>query len=129
MFLSGNHDFAFAAFLRVLHGSPADFRQGWAEFAASEEREGWFSGEGSDDMQVQGRRWGGKIKVKFNSAKGTDYQGSIYDARPTFESYGAPHGSAGNYVYIYEDILFIYLGFGLLRRYSFRMENENFERQ
>lgn len=46
-------------------------------------------------MHLQGRRWGGTIKAKFNAAKGTEYKGSIYDAGPTFESYGVPHGSAG----------------------------------
>ncbi|KAG4397083.1 hypothetical protein AAZX31_10G063600 [Glycine max] len=45
-------------------------------------------------MQLQGRRWSGKIKVKFNTVKGTEYQGSIYDAGPTFESYGVLHASA-----------------------------------
>lgn len=45
-------------------------------------------------MHLQGRRWSGTIKDRFNHAKGTDYQGSIYDAGPTFESYGVPHGSA-----------------------------------
>ena len=34
--------------------------------------------------------------MTFNVAKGTEYQGSIYDAAPTFESYGVPHGSSGN---------------------------------
>lgn len=34
------------------------------------------------------------IKERFNKAKGTEYKGSIYDAGPTFESYGVPHGSA-----------------------------------
>uniref|UniRef100_I1L989 Calcineurin-like phosphoesterase domain-containing protein n=1 Tax=Glycine max TaxID=3847 RepID=I1L989_SOYBN len=43
---------------------------------------------------LQGRRWSGKIKVKFNTVKGTEYQGSIYDAGPTFESYGVLHASA-----------------------------------
>lgn len=45
-------------------------------------------------MHLQGRRWAGKIAVKFNTAKGTDYKGSIYDAGTTFESYGVPHGSS-----------------------------------
>lgn len=30
--------------------------------------------------------------MKFNAVKGVEYQGSIYDARPTFESYGVSHG-------------------------------------
>ena len=71
------------------------FSGGWREYEGSEEREGWFKGEGYEGMHLQGRRWGGKIKVKVNATKGTEYQGSIYDAGPTFESYGVPHGSAG----------------------------------
>lgn len=97
MFLSGNHDLAFAAFLGLLP-PPVDgsgFSDGWKEYEESEEREGWFKGDGYEKMYLQGRRWGGKITVKFNAAKGTEYQGSIYDAAPTFESYGVPHGSAG----------------------------------
>ncbi|KAK7392575.1 hypothetical protein VNO78_21018 [Psophocarpus tetragonolobus] len=96
VFLCGNHDLAFAAFLRLLapplDGSP--FSEGWKEYAANEDREGWFKGEGYEDMYLQGRRWSGNIKVKFNTAKKQDYQGSIYDAAPTFQSYGVPHGSA-----------------------------------
>ncbi|XP_061370907.1 tyrosine-protein phosphatase RLPH2-like [Gastrolobium bilobum] len=96
VFLSGNHDLAFAAFLRLLPPPPdgSEFSDGWKEYEASEEREGWFKGDGYENMHLQGRRWGGTIKVKFNTAKGTEYQGSIYDAGPTFESYGVPHGSA-----------------------------------
>ncbi|CAN6586928.1 unnamed protein product [Malus baccata var. baccata] len=92
-FLSGNHDLAFAAFVGVLPPPPdgSEFSEVWKEYADSEEREGWFKGDG---MHLQGRRWGGKIKAKFNAAKGTEYKGSIYDAGPTFESYGVPHGSA-----------------------------------
>ena len=41
---------------------------------------------------AQGRRWAGNMTVKFNAVKGVEYQGSIYDARPTFESYGVSHG-------------------------------------
>ena len=97
VFLSGNHDFAFAAFVGVLP-LPADgseFSEGWKEYSKNEEREGWFKGAGYEKMHLQGRRWGGTIKDRFNVAKGTEYQGSIYDAGPTFESYGVPHGSAG----------------------------------
>lgn len=96
VFLSGNHDLAFAAFLRLLL-PPSDgsmFSDGWKEYEANEDREGWFKGEGYEDMYLQGRRWAGTIKAKVNVAKGTEYQGSIYDAGPTFESYGVPHGSA-----------------------------------
>ncbi|KAL6138400.1 hypothetical protein ACLB2K_063683 [Fragaria x ananassa] len=95
VFIAGNHDFAFAAFLGVvpppLDGS--EFREGWREFEDNEEREGWFKGEGYEGMHLQGRRWAGR-KTGFNKAKGTEYQGSIYDAGPTFGSYGVPHGSA-----------------------------------
>lgn len=60
----------------------------------NEERERWYKGEGYENMHLQGRRWAGRM-TGFNHAKNTDYQGSIYDAAPTFESYGVPHGSAG----------------------------------
>ncbi|XP_027366885.1 uncharacterized protein LOC113873105 [Abrus precatorius] len=95
VFLAGNHDLAFAAFLRLLPPPPdgSPFSDGWKEYEASEEREGWYKGEGYENMYLQGRRWSGIIKVKFNTAKGLDYQGSIYDAEPTFLSYGVPHGS------------------------------------
>lgn len=59
-----------------------------------EEREGWFKGDGYERMHLQGRMWAGSIKDKFD-AKGIEYKGSVYDAGPTFESYGVPHGSAG----------------------------------
>ncbi|GAV87412.1 Metallophos domain-containing protein [Cephalotus follicularis] len=94
VFLSGNHDFAFAAFLGVLPGDAASFREGWKEHEEHEEREGWFKGDGYESMHLQGRRWAGRIKTKFNAVRGTEYKGSIYDAGPTFESYGVPHGSA-----------------------------------
>ncbi|XP_062003603.1 tyrosine-protein phosphatase RLPH2-like [Rosa rugosa] len=95
VFIAGNHDFAFAGFLRVLPPPPdgSEFREGWKEFEDNEEREGWFKGEGYEGMHLQGRRWAGSTKG-FNKAKGTEYQGSVYKARPTFESYGVPHGSA-----------------------------------
>ncbi|GJV81585.1 calcineurin-like metallo-phosphoesterase superfamily protein [Tanacetum coccineum] len=94
VFLAGNHDFAFAAFVGALdsvHGS--EMSETWDEFSLSEEREGWYKDVGYENMHLQGRRWAGKIKVKFNTAKGMDYKGSIYDAATTFESYGVPHGS------------------------------------
>ncbi|CAM8888716.1 unnamed protein product [Rhodiola kirilowii] len=96
VFLSGNHDFAFSAFVGALPPPPGgkEFKDTWDEFAASEEREGWFKGEGFEKMHLQGRRWSGKIKERFNTVKGTEYKGSIYDAAPTFQSYGVPHGSA-----------------------------------
>ncbi|KAL8202097.1 hypothetical protein R6Q57_011244 [Mikania cordata] len=95
VFLAGNHDFAFAAFVGALP-SPADgseFRDTWDEFKASEEREGWYKGYGYEKMHLQGRRWAGKIAARFDVAKGIEYQGSIYDAGTTFESYGVTHGS------------------------------------
>ncbi|KAF7804326.1 calcineurin-like phosphoesterase [Senna tora] len=97
VFLSGNHDFAFAAFLHLLPPPPdgSEFSEGWKEYEPSEDREGWYKGDGYENMHLQGRRWAGTIKVKHNTAKGIDYMGSIYDAGPTFESYGVPHGSAG----------------------------------
>ncbi|CAN8259887.1 unnamed protein product [Cochlearia groenlandica] len=96
VFLAGNHDFAFSGFLGLLprpqNGS--DLKDTWNEYEESEEREGWYRGQGYEDMHLQGRRWAGKIKAKFNSAKGMDYKGSIYDAGSTFESYGVAHGSS-----------------------------------
>ncbi|XP_052171985.1 tyrosine-protein phosphatase RLPH2-like [Diospyros lotus] len=93
VFLCGNHDLAFAAFVGVLP-PPPDPSETWKEYAASEDREGWYKGDGYENMHLQGRRWAGSIKVRFNTVKGTEYKGSIYDAGPTFESYGVPHGSA-----------------------------------
>ncbi|KAI9153021.1 hypothetical protein LWI28_004579 [Acer negundo] len=96
VYLSGNHDLAFSAFVGVLP-KPSDgseFKEGWKEYEHNEEREGWFNGDGYESMYLQGRRWAGDIKDKFNAAKGFDYKGSIYDAAPTFHSYGVPHGSA-----------------------------------
>ncbi|CAL1398343.1 unnamed protein product [Linum trigynum] len=94
VFLSGNHDLAFGAFLGLLPGNAESFREGWKEYEANKEREGWYEGDGYEEMYLQGRRWAGKITVKVNVAKGTDYLGSIYDAGPTFESYGVEHGSS-----------------------------------
>ncbi|VVA21892.1 PREDICTED: serine/threonine phosphatase [Prunus dulcis] len=96
VFLSGNHDLAFAAFVGVLP-KPLDgseFSVTWKEYEANEEREGWFKGDGYERMHLQGRRWAGSMKDKFNAVKNTQYKGSIYDAGPTFASYGVPHGSA-----------------------------------
>ncbi|VVA97059.1 unnamed protein product [Arabis nemorensis] len=96
VFLAGNHDFAFAGFLgllpRPLDGS--DLKDTWNEFEKSEEREGWYKGEGFESMHLQGRRWAGKIKAQFDSEIGVVYNGSIYDAGSTFESYGVLHGSS-----------------------------------
>ncbi|KAL3754117.1 tyrosine-protein phosphatase RLPH2 [Eucalyptus grandis] len=94
VFLAGNHDFAFAAFVGAVPGDAASFREGWKVYESYEESEGWYRGEGFENMHLQGRRWAGKIKARFNEAKGTEYKGSIFDAAPTFESYGVAHGSA-----------------------------------
>lgn len=97
VFLCGNHDLAFSAFVGALP-RPQDgssFSETWAEYAANEEREGWFKGEGYWGMHLQGRRWGGVIRDRWNSKRGAEYMGSIYDAGPTFQSYGVPHGSIG----------------------------------
>lgn len=64
-------------------------------------------------MHVQGRRWGGTID-RFNPKKGMAYKGSIYDAAPTFESYGVPHASPG------ERLLFTVLIF-----FSFKLHKED----
>jgi hypothetical protein len=97
VFLSGNHEFGFAAFLRVLPRPPDEgfeFSEAWKEYEGNEEREGWFKGNGYEDMHLRGRMWGGTTKDRFD-AYGIEFMGSVYDARPTFESYGVPHGSAG----------------------------------
>jgi len=96
VFLCGNHDLAFAAFIGALSPPPdgSEFSATWTEYEMNQEREGWFKGEGYQDMHVQGRRWGGSIRERLNLTKGTEYMGSIYDAEPTFKSYGVPHGSA-----------------------------------
>lgn len=97
VFLAGNHDFAFAAFVGAIPRTPdgTKFCETWDEFKMSEEREGWYKEYGYENMHLQGRRWAGKITVRFNTVKGTEYKGSIYDAATTFESYGVPHGSPG----------------------------------
>lgn len=96
VFLCGNHDLAFGAFLGLLPNPPdgSPFSDTWKEFEMNEAREGWYRGEGFENMHLQGRRWAGKITVKENTVKGTQYLGSIYDAGPTFESYGVEHGSS-----------------------------------
>ncbi|KAJ0973436.1 hypothetical protein J5N97_021395 [Dioscorea zingiberensis] len=95
VFLCGNHDLAFSAFIGALPAPPdgSPFSATWGEYECNEEREGWFKGSGYEEMHLQGRRWGGLIKEKWNSKKGMEYKGSIYDSSPTFHSYGVPHGS------------------------------------
>lgn len=95
VFLCGNHDFAFAAFLGVLPAPPSadiDYPSTWDEFQPHEKREGWWSGPGQEEIHLQGRRWAGRITVEYNTTRRENYKGSIYDARPTFESYGVAHG-------------------------------------
>lgn len=57
VFLCGNHDFAFAAFLGVLPTPPShvEYSSTWAEFQPNEEREGWWSGPGQEDIHLQVR--------------------------------------------------------------------------
>uniref|UniRef100_A0A0E0P8S9 Calcineurin-like phosphoesterase domain-containing protein n=1 Tax=Oryza rufipogon TaxID=4529 RepID=A0A0E0P8S9_ORYRU len=90
-FLCGNHDLAFAAFVGALPPPPdgTPFSSTWGEYIQNEENEGWYRGPGHEGMHCQGRRWGGIMKEKRNPKRGSSYMGSIYDARPTFESYGA----------------------------------------
>lgn len=96
VFLLGNHDFGFSAFLGLLP-PPCDgseFKDGWKEIGVcNEENEGWYRGEGYENMHFHGRRWGGMKLNKEGTA--TQYKGSVYNAAPTFESYQVPHGSAG----------------------------------
>lgn len=108
VFLCGNHDLAFAAFLGVLPSPPdgSAFSDTWKEYEMNEQREGWYKGDGFENMHLQGRRWAGKITVRFNHVKGTEFKGSIYDAAPTFESYGVPHGSAGT-IFLYLSTIMI----------------------
>ncbi|XP_065856137.1 tyrosine-protein phosphatase RLPH2-like [Euphorbia lathyris] len=96
VFLSGNHDLAFAAFLRVLPepGNGVSFEEGWKAYEENEDNEGWYKGFGYENMHLQGRRWAGSPKVRIIPPIKTEIKGSIYDAAPTFESYGVPHGSS-----------------------------------
>ncbi|KAL2502992.1 Calcineurin-like metallo-phosphoesterase superfamily protein [Forsythia ovata] len=68
VFLCGNHDLAFAAFLELLPSLPdrSSFFETWKEYEMNETRERWCN---------------------------TEYKGLIYNAGPTFESYGVPRGS------------------------------------
>ncbi|KAJ6338126.1 hypothetical protein OIU76_007745 [Salix suchowensis] len=81
VFLSGNHDFAFAAFVGVLPEpqNGVSFKEGWKKYEESEDREGWYKGEGYENMHLQGRMWAGHIKAKFDT-KGNEFMGSVYDA-------------------------------------------------
>ncbi|KAJ4753329.1 Serine/threonine protein phosphatase family protein [Rhynchospora pubera] len=66
VFLCGNHDLAFAAFIGALPARPdgsTRWSDTWEEYAQNEEREGWYKGEGYSEMHVQGRRWGGSVDL------------------------------------------------------------------
>ncbi|KAL3693332.1 hypothetical protein R1sor_006983 [Riccia sorocarpa] len=94
-FLCGNHDFAFMGCLGVLPPTPPGFSYSstWEKYLQNQEREGWWTGDGQNDVHVQARRWAGHMKTKLNMAKGgVPYMGSTFDAAPTFESYGVAHG-------------------------------------
>ncbi|KAL0744038.1 hypothetical protein Bca4012_085551 [Brassica carinata] len=95
VFLAGNHDFSFAGFMGLLPrpSNGSKLMDTWNEFEGNEEREGWYKGQGYEDMHVQGRRWAGKTRDQF-ATDGVEYIGSIYDAGSTFESYDVPHGSS-----------------------------------
>ncbi|XP_024519361.1 uncharacterized protein LOC9628977 [Selaginella moellendorffii] len=96
VFLCGNHDFGMSAFLGLLPAVPGfPFSRTWEGTKGAEEKqeaEGWWSGRGFEDMHLQGRRWGGRVKAKFNVKKNMEYRGSIFDSEPTFSSYGVEHG-------------------------------------
>jgi hypothetical protein len=57
VFLCGNHDFAFAAFLGVLPTPPShvEYSSTWEEFQPNEEREGWWTGPGQEHIHLQVR--------------------------------------------------------------------------
>ncbi|KAA0053813.1 uncharacterized protein E6C27_scaffold135G001990 [Cucumis melo var. makuwa] len=94
VFLAGNHEFGLAGFLGLVE-APSDgsgFETTWKGFEEREEEEGWYKGEGYEKMHLQARMWGGTTRERFD-AYGIEFMGSVYDAAPTFESYGVPHGS------------------------------------
>ena len=77
IFLAGNHDFAFGCFLKCLDHAPdfdldATKNPAWTK--------GFWAAPVEGGMHYQGRRWGG------------DGESDIYDARPTFASYGVDWG-------------------------------------
>jgi hypothetical protein len=57
VFLCGNHDFAFASFVGALPPLPQGFRYSstWPEFEENEDREGWWSGPGQEEIHLQVR--------------------------------------------------------------------------
>ena len=80
--IAGNHEFAMCGYLGLLvdpiTGS-ADFESTWSRsdiYVRLGEREQWYSGPGSQQMHLQGRRWGG------------GRHDSLYNCSPTIKSYG-----------------------------------------
>ncbi|KAG2272637.1 hypothetical protein Bca52824_067192 [Brassica carinata] len=55
VFLAGNHDFSFAGFMGLLPrpSNGSKLMDTWNEFEGNEEREGWYKGQGYEDMHVQ----------------------------------------------------------------------------
>lgn len=55
VFLCGNHDFGFASFVGALPPLPHGFEytSTWPEFEHNEEREGWWSGPGQEEIHLQ----------------------------------------------------------------------------
>jgi hypothetical protein len=79
-FIAGNHDFAFACYLGCVEWGGCSEPLDLDATKNSEYKRGYWPHpvEGGGGMHYQGRRWGG--------GDGQD----IYEARPTFESYGVP---------------------------------------
>ncbi|KAE9465565.1 hypothetical protein C3L33_02541, partial [Rhododendron williamsianum] len=99
---------------------------------ASEEREGWFKEEGVyEDMHLQGRRWAGTIRVRFNAVKGTEYKGSIYDAGTTFESAVPDEHKKflADLVWVHEEVRLFNLFVDLMIRKDIKIERESCEEQ
>ncbi|PWA67148.1 hypothetical protein CTI12_AA320670 [Artemisia annua] len=75
VFLAGNHDYGFAAFVGALPQPPegSEFCSTWDRYKGCEEVEGWYKGPGYETMHVQGRRWGGEYKVKYHVSVSSVY--------------------------------------------------------